>query len=381
MDFSIPPELELIRKAVRDFIENKVEPYSQEIEKNELIPEDILDGAREIGLFGISIPEEYGGSNLSTVGKCVVYEEMAKTNMALSTLIGTCTSIGSIGIVKFGTDVQKQKYLPDLAAGKKYCAFALTEPNAGSDASNLKTTAVLKGDKWILNGTKHFISNGPVAEVFTVIAVTDKQKKAKGISAFIVEKSFPGFAVGTVENKMGLKGSFTSELIFDNCEVSAENLLGNEGEGYVNALKILANGRVLMAARSVGAAQKLLDMSVKYSKERVQFGQPISEFQGIKWHLAEMATEINAARALTYKTAWMVDQGQRIIKDAAMTKLFATEMLCHVADKAVQVFGGMGYMKDFPVERYYRDARLYRIVEGTSEIQKMIIADQLLGGY
>lgn len=381
MDFTIPPELETIRKAVKDFVENKVEPFSQEIEKNEEIPEHILDSAREIGLFGISIPEEYGGVNLDTVGKCVVSEEMAKTNMSLSALIGTCTSIGSSGIVKFGTEEQKRKYLPDLADGKKYCAFALTEPNAGSDASSIQTTAVLKGDKWILNGTKQFITNGPVAEIFTIMASTDKQKKAKGITAFIVEKSFPGFSVGTVENKMGLKGSFTSEIILDNCEVPAENVLGTVGEGYINALKILAGGRVLLAARCVGAAQKLLDMSVKYSKERVQFGQPISEFQGIKWHLAEMATEISAARALTYRTAWLVDQGARIIKDAAMTKLFATEMLCHVADKAVQVFGGMGYMKDFPVERYYRDARLYRIVEGTNEIQKMIIADQLISGY
>lgn len=380
MDFTIPAELESIRKTVKDFVENIVEPVSQEIENTEHIPESVLQHAREIGLFGISIPEKYGGSDLSTIGKCLVTEEMAKTNMALSTLIGTCTSIGTMGIVMFGTEEQKRKYLPDIAAGKKITAFALTEVNAGSDASNIQTTAELHGDKWIINGVKHFISNGPIADYVTVMASTDKQKKAKGITAFVVEKGSPGFRIGTIESKMGLKGSFSAELIFDNCEVPAENVLGNIGDGYMNALKILTNGRVLLAARCVGAAQKLLDLSVQYSKDRVQFGKPISEFQGIQWQLAEMATEINAARALTYQTAWQVDQKMKLIKEAAMTKLFATEMLCHVADKAVQIFGGMGYMKELPIERYYRDARLYRIVEGSSEIQKVIISGQLLKG-
>lgn len=379
MDFSIPEELEIVRRTVQRFVENEVEPLSKEIEKAGVIPQTVIEKAREIGLFGISIPEEYGGIGLSTLGKCLVYEELGKTNLALASLIGAHTSIGTIGIVRMGTEEQKRKYLPPLARGEKIAAFALTEPNAGSDATNIQTVAERRGNKWILNGLKHFITNGPIADVITVMALTDREKRARGgITAFIVEKGFPGFRVGTVDDKMGLKGSYTSELIFENCEVPDENVLGKVGEGYINALKILTEGRVLLAARCIGAAQKLLDLSVQYAKQRVQFGKPICEFQGVQWLLADMATELQAARALTYQTAWMVDQGMKIIKEAAMTKLFATEMLWRVADRALQVHGGMGYMKDFPVERYYRDARLFRIVEGTSEIQRMIIANQIL---
>ena len=377
MDFTVSKELEAMKKTVRQFVEAEVEPRSEEIEQNDLIPEVIIRKGKEMGLFGLSIPQEYGGLGLGMVEKCLIFEELGRTHNGFTSLFGSHNGIGTMGIVMLGNEEQKKKYLPGMAMGN-VGAFALTEPNAGSDASNLLTTAVRQGDKWILNGTKHFITNGPIADIITVMAVTNKSKGAKGISAFIVEKDFPGFSVGTIEKKMGLKGSYTSELIFDNCEVPSENLLGQEGEGYVTALKILANGRAGLAARVVGSCRKLIDMSAEYANTRIQFGKPIGDNQAIQFMLADMAMETEAARALMLQTAWQVDQKMKVIKEAAMTKLFASETYCRVADKAVQIFGGMGYMKDFPIERYYRDARITRIYEGTSEIQRMVIARQIL---
>jgi acyl-CoA dehydrogenase len=276
-----------------------------------------------------------------------------------------------------GNEEQKKKYLPKMATGELLGAFALTEPDAGSNAANLKTTAVKSGDKYILNGLKHYITNATEAGVFTVMAVTNPSMGAKGITSFIVERHFPGFRVGAVEKKMGLKGSQSAELIFENCEVPIENVLGEEGQGYVNALKILANGRAGLASRNLGSCQKLLDMSVKYAKERIQFGKPIIEHQAVSHMLAEMAVEIEALRSFTYRVAWMVDEGMKVIKEAAMLKLYGSEVYNRVADKAVQVHGGLGYIADYPVERFFRDARITRIYEGTSEIQKNIIASQL----
>ena len=377
MDFSISKELQSMRKTVRQFVEKEVEPRADEIEENDSIPEVIVNKAKEMGLFGLSIPQEYGGLGLGMLDKCLIFEELGRTHNGFTSLLGSHNGIGTMGIVMLGSEEQKKKYLPGMATGN-IGAFALTEPNAGSDASNLSTTATREGDKWILNGTKHFITNGPVAGVFTVMALTDRSKGARGISAFIVEKDFPGFKVGTIEKKMGLKGSYTSELIFDNCEVPAENLLGQEGEGYVTALKVLANGRAGLAARVAGSCQKLIEMSAEYAKSREQFGKPIGANQAIQFMLADMAMETEAARALMLQTAWQVDQKQKGIKEAAMTKLFASEVYCRVVDKAVQIFGGMGYMKEFPIERFYRDARITRIYEGTSEIQRMVIARQIL---
>ncbi|KKM10105.1 acyl-CoA dehydrogenase [Clostridiales bacterium PH28_bin88] len=382
MDFTLPEEVQVLRRTIRKFVEEVVDPRSQEIEETEKIPQEIIDQAKEMGLFGISIPEEYGGTGLSTLEHCIITEELSRTQKALGSLIGAHTGIGSTGIVKFGSEELKRKYLPRMARGELIAAFALTEPNAGSDAANLQTTAVLKGDKWILNGMKHFITNGPVADIVTVMAVTDKSKGARGgITAFAVEKNFPGFSVGTIEKKMGMKGAYTSELIFEDCEVPKENVIGEVGRGYANALRILNKGRITLGASCVGSCQKLLEFSTVYAQQRVQFGQPIASFQAIQWMLAEMATLTEAARWLTYRTAWAADQGDPVIKESSMVKLFASETLAKVADMAVQIHGGMGYMKEYPIERFYRDARISRIYEGTNEIQKLIISGQLLKEY
>ncbi|MGB4242377.1 MAG: acyl-CoA dehydrogenase family protein [Dethiobacteria bacterium] len=378
MDFSIPEELETIRRSVREFVENEVFPREEIIEEEDRIPEELIEGARQLGLFGTSIPEQYGGLGLNMVGKCIVGQELGRGHAGFSGYLGAHTGIGTSGLVMAGSGAIKEKYLPAMAEGKKIGAFALTEPGAGSDAAALKTSAVKKGDRWILNGVKHFITNGPIADVVTTMAVTDPSRGARGISAFVVEKEFPGFKVGKIEKKMGLRGSHTSEIIFEDCEVPEENLLGKENEGFITALKILASGRAGLGARCVGACQRLIELSLRYAKERAQFGKPIIANQAIQWMLADMVTETEAARALTLQTAWKVDRGADIIRDAAMTKLFATEVLGRVADRAVQIHGGMGYMKELPIERIYRDARITRIYEGTSEVQRMVIAGQLM---
>ena len=381
MDFKFSEDIKFLRQNVRDFVETEVEAVAMEIEEKDEVPQRILDMSKEMGLFGLSIPEEYGGLGIGMIGKCAMYEELGRTHNGYVTIIGAHTGIGSVGIVEMGNEEQKRKYLPPMARGEKIGAFALTEPSAGSNATNLKTTAVRKGDKFILNGSKHYITNAPIADVFTVMAVTDPSKGAKGITSFIVEKDFPGFKVGAIEKKMGLRGSHSAELFFEDCEVPVENVLGEEGQGYVNALKILANGRAGLAARNLGSSQKLLEMSMKHAQERVQFGKPIFEQQIIQHYLAEMALDIESLRSMTYRVAWMVDENMKVIKEAAMVKLLGSEVYNRVADKAVQIHGGMGYIADFPVERFYRDARITKIYEGTSEIQKNIIAAQLLGEY
>ncbi|MGG0413903.1 acyl-CoA dehydrogenase family protein [Peribacillus simplex] len=381
MDFRLDEDILLLKENIRQFIEEQIDPFSMQIEDEDHIPESIINLSKEIGLFGLSIPERYGGLGIGMVGKCALYEEIGKTHNGYTTLIGAHTGIGTVGIVEMGNEMQKEKYLPGMASGNRIGAFALTEPAAGSHATNLKMTAVKKGDKYILNGTKHYITNADVADIFTVMAVTDKDKGAKGITSFIVEKDFPGFRVGSLERKMGLRGSHSAELFFEDCEVPAENVLGDVGQGYVNALKILANGRAGLAARNLGSCQYLLDLSTKYATEREQFNVPIIDHQAVSHMIAEMAMEIEALRSFTYRVAWMVDQKEKIIKEAAMLKLYGSEVYNRVADKAVQIHGGMGYMKDYPVERFFRDARITRIYEGTSEIQKNIITGQLKRKY
>ncbi len=377
MDFQLPEDIEFLKENVRKFVRQEVEPAAMEIEEKNEIPEHIVEKSKEMGLFSLSIPEEYGGLGLNMVGKCAIYEELGKTHNGFTTLIGAHTGIGTVGIVELGTEEQKEKYLPKMAAGEWIGAFALTEPGAGSNAANLKTTAVKKGDKYIINGSKHYITNAVDAHVFTVMAVTDPSKGAKGITSFIVEKDFPGFILGNVEKKMGLRGSHSAELFFEDMEVPAENVLGEEGMGYVNALKILANGRAGLAARNLGSCKRLLEHCLEYAAEREQFGQPILEIQAVQHMLADIAKDIAALEALTYKVAWMTDQKKRVVKDAAIAKLFGSEVYNKVADLAVQIHGGIGYMKDYPIERYYRDARITKIYEGTSEIQKNIIASEL----
>lgn len=378
MDFTLSKDVQLLKKAVYDFVQGEVEPVANVIEEKDAIPKSIIEASKKMGLFGLSIPEEYGGLGLDMVGKCAIYEELGKTHNGFTTLIGAHTGIGTVGIVELGTKEQKEKYLPKMASGEWIGAFALTEPSAGSNAANIKTRAEKKGDKYIINGSKHYITNAVEAHVFTVMAVTDPSKGPKGITSFIVEKDFPGFTVGKVERKMGLRGSHSAELFFDNLEVPAENVLGVEGQGYVNALKILANGRAGLAARNLGSCEKLLELSINYANQRIQFDKPIIEQQVIQHMLAEMATEIELLRSLTYRVAWMTDQGMRVVKEAAMAKYYGSEVYNRIADLAVQIHGGIGYMKDYPIERFYRDARITKIYEGTSQIQKNIIAKELI---
>ncbi|MRX53096.1 acyl-CoA dehydrogenase [Bacillus sp. HMSC76G11] len=379
MQATVSQEIEQMKKMVRSFVDNEVEPYAQQIEDEDRIPDHLVEQAKDLGLFGISIPEEYGGIGLNAVGKAVVLEQLGHTHNGFVSLISAHTGIGSTGLVKLASESLKQKYLPDMAAGKKIAAFALSEPGAGSDATNLATRAEKRGNQWILNGTKHFITNAPVADVFTVFALTDKEKGAKGgITAFLIEKDFPGFSLGKKDKKMGLRGSHTAQLIFEDCVVPEENVIGEVGMGYMSALKILSEGRVGLAARAVGSCDKLIALSASYAKERIQFGKPIADNQAIQWMLADMATETEAARTLTYMAASMIDEGKKVIKEASMAKLFASDVFNRVADKAVQIHGGMGYVSDYPVERFYRDARITKIYEGTNEIQRLIIARRVL---
>jgi acyl-CoA dehydrogenase len=383
MDFEVPENLRMIVDTVRRFVRQDLEPLSQAVEEEDRIPEAVVDKMRDLGLFGLSIPEEYGGFGVSMLGECLVYEELSRVNACFRTRISTNNGIGSQGIVIDGTEEQRQRYLPRLASGEWTACFALSEPEAGSDAANVQTTAALDGDCWILNGRKHFITNGDIADVATVFALTDREKRARGgITAFLVEKTFPGFSVGAIEKKMGLRGTHTCELLFDDCRVPRENVIGGEkrvGQGFKTAMRVLDKGRLSMAAASLGAAQRLLELSIEYAKQRVQFGRPISANQAIQFMLADMATEIYAARQMLYHAAWLRDQrGTAVVKEASMVKLFCTELANRVADAAVQIHGGMGYAKEFPIERFYRDLRLTTIYEGTSEIQRLVIAREIL---
>lgn len=377
MDFTLPEELTMFRETLRKFVEKELDPISEQVEEEDRIPEHIVGRMKNLGLFGLAIPEEYGGFGMSILGQCMVVEVLSRTNACFRTLMGTNNGIGSTGIILAGTEEQKRKYLPDLAVGEKISAFALTEPNAGSDASAIKTSAVRKGDKFILNGMKHFITNGHIADVVNVMAVTDRSKGTKGISAFLVEKGFPGFSVGTIERKMGFRGSHTCELVFDDCEVPAENLLGKEGDGFKIAMQVLDKGRLMMGACALGATEKLIELCTDYSKTRITFGEPIINRQAIQWMLVNMAMDAYAIRNSVSHAAWKMDRGERATKEAAMVKVIATEAAGRAADSAVQIFGGMGYMKGMAVERFYRDLRLMRIYEGTSEILRLIISREM----
>ncbi|WP_161882449.1 acyl-CoA dehydrogenase family protein [Deinococcus alpinitundrae] len=378
MDFTLPADLREMQTHIRNFALNDVEARAHEIEATNQVPPELIRQAADLGLFGLSIPEEYGGVGLGMLGRCAVYEALGQGHMGFGGMVSAHASIGTSGLVKLGTPEQKQKYLPRMATGECIAGFAITEPSSGSDAANIRTKAELRSDTYILNGTKHYISNAPIAGLLTVIAITDPTKGSKGMSAFLVEPTMPGVSVGKIDEKMGQKGALSAEVIFDNAEVPAENLLGPLDLGYREALGILTNGRVGIAARSTGAMQRLLDLSVAHAQGREQFGASISTFQAVQFMLAEMEVDIQTSRVLWQKVAWMVDQGQDVRRMASVAKYHATEALSRVADKAVQVAGGVGYMKDAPFERFYRDQRLLRIYEGTSEIQKLIIAGDLL---
>jgi hypothetical protein len=331
-----------------------------------------------MGLMGVIIPQEYGGAGLGYVDYVLAIEELSAVDGSVGLTMAAHNSLGTNHIFLAGNEAQKRKYVSRLATGEWLAAWALTEPGSGSDASSARTTAMKKGDRYVLNGNKTFITNGRYADVAVVIAVTDKSKGTHGLSAFVVEKGIKGFNAGKKENKLGLRASDTSELIFEDCEIPAENLLGAEGEGFIDAMRVLDGGRVSIAALSLGIARGALDAALKYVKERRQFGKAIAEFQGIQWKLADMATELDAARLLTQRAAVLKDAGHKVTRESSMAKLFASEVAVHICNEAVQLLGGYGFIKDYPVEKFYRDVKLCTIGEGTSEIQRMVIAREIL---
>ena len=377
MDFSLTEKQKLFQKTVREFCDKELKPIANKIDKEEYFPWDLYKKMGKLGLMGMTVPKKYGGAGIDRISYVIALEEISRVCGSTGITVEAHNSLGVGHIFEKGSEAQRKKYVHNLTSGKAIAAWALTEPNAGSDAASLQTTAVLDGNKWVLNGTKQFITSGDIAEVVTVMAKTDKTKGAKGISAFIVEKDTPGFKVGQLEDKLGLRGSRTAELIFEDCRIPKENLVGEKDLGFVGAMNILDRGRTAVAAMAVGIARGALEDCIQYANQRKQFGQPIGKFQAIQWKIADMATEIDAARLLVYRAAYLEDQNIRFSKEASMAKLFASEMAMRATRNAIQVFGGYGYMRDYPLQRYFRDVKLCEIGEGTSEVQRMIIARQL----
>ncbi|MDD5669227.1 MAG: acyl-CoA dehydrogenase [Candidatus Omnitrophica bacterium] len=378
MDYLLTDEQKMIQELTRKIADEKIRPVAAKYDAKEEFPWPVIKVLAESDLFAIFVPEQYGGTGGSVLDLCIATEELSRACGSIAVCYAA-SALGTIPIVLFGNDEQNKKYLPDLAKGKKIAAFAVTEPEAGSDASAIKTTAVKKGDHYVLNGTKHFITNGGEAETYVVIAMTDKSKGARGASAFIIEKGTPGFTFGKKEEKLGIRSSSTRELIFTDCKVPKENLLAKEGMGFIVTMRTFDKSRPGVAAQALGIAQGALDHAVKYARERVQFGKPISSFQGIQWMIADMATEVEAARALVYAVARTIDAGNgSVSKESAMAKLFASDVAMKVTTDAVQIFGGYGYMRDYPVEKYMRDAKITQIYEGTNQIQRNIIALQII---
>jgi len=379
VDFSLTEEQQQLRRSVREFAEGEIAPHVMEWDEVSHFPSEIIPKLAEMGLLGVIFPEDLGGAGLGYIEYALVIEELSRVDGSIGIIVAAHNSLCSNHIFKFGNDTQKKKYLAPLASGKKLGAWSLTEPEAGSDAGGTRTTAVRSGDHWVLNGAKTFTTNGHYADITVAMAVTNKSKGSHGISAFILEKGTPGFKPGKKENKLGLRASDTSEVIFTDCRVPNENLLGPEGEGFTGSLKILDGGRISIAALALGMAQGALDAAIKYAKQRKQFGQAISEFQAIQFKLADMATSVEAARLLVYQAAWLADRGDvRFTRESSMAKLFASEVAVRVANECVQIHGGYGFIKDYPAEKYYRDVKLCTIGEGTSEIQRLVIARQLL---
>ncbi|MFZ5651542.1 MAG: acyl-CoA dehydrogenase [Bacillota bacterium] len=380
MIFKLSEEQELLRKTVRDFAESEIAPKAAEMDEKEEYDMTLWAKMAEMGLTGIPFPDDYEGAGMDNLSYAVAVEELSRVCGSSGVLISAHTSLCLWPIYAFGTEDQKKKFLVPLCSGEKVGAMGLTEPAAGSDAAALKTTAVKDGDEYVLNGTKIFITNGYIAETYVIFAYTDKSKGSKGISAFIVEKGAPGFTFGKKEHKLGIRASYTYELVFENCRIPAENLLGQEGQGFKIVMMTLDGGRIGIAAQALGIAQGAYEQAVNYSKIREQFGKPISANQGIQWMLADMATQIEAARLLVYKAAYLKDTKQPYSKEAAMAKLFASEAAMAVTVKAVQIFGGYGYTREYPVERMMRDAKITEIYEGTSEVQRIVIAANILKG-
>ena len=376
--FVLTEDQEALRKEIRQFAAREIAPHVSEWDDKSEFPAAVVKKLGQMGLLGVIFPPEYGGAGMGYVDYVLAIEELSAVDGSVGIIVAAHNSLGTNHIFLAGNEAQKKKYVTKLASGEWLGAWGLTEPGSGSDAGGARTTAVRKGDSWVLNGSKTFITNGSYADTAVVIAVTDKSKGTHGLSAFVVEKGTKGFRPGKKENKLGLRASDTSELIFEDCEIPAENLLGVEGEGFVDSMRVLDGGRISIAALSLGIARGALDAATKYVKERRQFGKAIAEFQGIQWKLADMATELDAARLLTQRAAVLKDSGRTVTRESAMAKLFASEVAVRICNEAVQLFGGYGFIKDYPAEKFYRDVKLCTIGEGTSEIQRMVIARELL---
>jgi hypothetical protein len=376
--FVLTEEQEHLRREIRDFSAREIAPNVSAWDEASEFPLATIKKLGAMGLLGVIFPHEYGGAGLGYVDYVLAIEELSAVDGSIGLTVAAHNSLGTNHIFLAGNDEQKRKYIPPLASGEWLAAWGLTEPGSGSDAGNARTTAVKKGARYILNGNKTFITNGRFADVVVVIAVTDKDKGTHGLSAFVVEKDTKGFRAGKKENKLGLRASDTSELIFEDCEIPEQNLLGKEGEGFIDAMRVLDGGRISIAALSLGIGRGALDAALKYVKERRQFGKAIAEFQGIQWKLADMATELDAARLLTQRAAVLKDAGRKVTRESSMAKLFASEVAVSICEQAVQLFGGYGFIKDYPVEKFYRDVKLCTIGEGTSEIQRMVIAREIL---
>jgi alkylation response protein AidB-like acyl-CoA dehydrogenase len=378
MDFLLTEEQGLLKDSIRKFAQKEIQPYVRDCDDQGKWPAEFTRKLADMGLLGIIIPPEFEGAGYSNVDYVIILEELSKVDPSVGLVVAAHNSLCSNHINLFGSEEQKKKYLPRLATGETLGAWALTEAAAGSDAAALKTRAVKKGDGWVMNGSKMFITNGSLAEIQVIMAITDPEQGRKGISTFIVEKGMPGFKVGKKEDKLGVRAADTSELVFEDLELPEESLLGEEGQGYRQAMAVLDGGRVSIAGFSLGIAAGALDASLQYAKEREQFGQPIANFQAIQWMLADGYTELDAARLLTFRAAFLEDQGKRIPKESAMAKLFASELAVKASSAAVQIHGGYGFIKEYPVEKLYRDSKLATLGEGTSEIQRWIIAQQVL---
>jgi len=378
LDFAFTQDQELLRRTVREFAEQEIAPTVMRYDESQEYPRAIVTRAGELGLMGVIFPERYGGAGLSYIEYVIAVEELSRVDGSVGISVAAHNSLCTNHIYEFGSEEQRTRYLPKLTSGEWIGAWSLTEPTAGSDAGGTRTVARRDGSHWVLNGSKTFTTHGSVGDVCVVFAVTDTEKDKHGISAFVIERGTPGFRPGKKENKMGLRASDTSEVIMEDCRLPAEQLLGAPGAGFVDAMKILDGGRISIAALALGMARGAYDAALKYSTQRRQFGRSISGFQAIQFMLADMATELDAAALLTYRAAWMKDQGAKTTAESSMAKLFASEVGVRVCDRALQVFGGYGYVKDFPVEKYYRDVKLCTIGEGTSEIQRLVIARELL---
>ena len=378
MNFCLSEEQQLLKRSVREFAESEIRPHVREWDEQQHFPHELLPRLAELGLMGIQFPGEYGGAAMSAVDYCICIEELARVDPSISLSVAAHNGLGAAHIAMFGSDEQKARYLAPLASGDKLAAWGLTEPSSGSDAAAMRTTAVRDGDVWVLNGSKAFITHGGSGHTMVVMAVTDRSKGNKGISAFVVERGTPGFSAGKKEDKLGMRASETTEVLLQNCRIPAGQLLGEEGQGFIQTLQVLDAGRIGIAALAVGLAQGAYEAAKNYAFERKQFGRAIGTFQSIRWRLVDHAARVEAARLLTYRAAWLKDQGRRTTLDSSMAKLYASEIAVRASEDAVQIHGGYGFVKDYPAEKFFRDVKLTTIGEGTSEVQRLVIARQLL---